>query len=89
MPTRAISSFYIPGLLERSSKLHRKLGGGAITALPIAETQSGDISDYIITNLMSITDGHMLSGCQHDARGYLAGSQFAGLCFPYRQQGPV
>jgi len=46
-------------LLERSSKMHRKLGGGAITALPIAETQSGDISDYIITNLMSITDGHI------------------------------
>lgn len=46
-------------LLERSSKMSRKLGGGAITALPIAETQSGDISDYIITNLMSITDGHI------------------------------
>ena len=46
-------------LLERSSKMSRKLGGGAITALPIAETQSGDISDYIITNLMSITDGHV------------------------------
>jgi F-type H+/Na+-transporting ATPase subunit alpha len=46
-------------LLERASKLHRKLGGGAVTALPIAETQVGDISDYIITNLMSITDGHI------------------------------
>lgn len=46
-------------LLERSSKMHKKLGGGTITALPIAETQSGDISDYIITNLMSITDGHI------------------------------
>jgi F-type H+/Na+-transporting ATPase subunit alpha len=46
-------------LLERVSKLHPKLGGGSITALPIAETQSGDVSDYIITNLMSITDGHI------------------------------
>ncbi|MGI5828381.1 MAG: F0F1 ATP synthase subunit alpha [Patescibacteria group bacterium] len=46
-------------LLERVSKLHPKLGGGSITALPIAETQSGDVSDYIITNLMSITDGHV------------------------------
>lgn len=46
-------------LLERSSYLHPHLGGGSLTALPIAETQVGDISDYIITNLMSITDGHI------------------------------
>ncbi len=46
-------------LLERSSQLNKKLGGGSLTALPIAETQSGDVSDYIITNLMSITDGHI------------------------------
>ena len=46
-------------LLERASKLHASLGGGSLTALPIAETQGGDISDYIITNLMSITDGHI------------------------------
>jgi len=46
-------------LLERVAKLDPKLGGGSITALPIAETQSGDVSDYIITNLMSITDGHI------------------------------
>ncbi len=46
-------------LLERASQLTPKLGGGSLTALPIAETQGGDISDYIITNLMSITDGHI------------------------------
>lgn len=46
-------------LLERASMLHPRLGGGSLTALPIAETQVGDISDYIITNLMSITDGHI------------------------------
>ncbi len=46
-------------LLERSAKVSRKLGLGSITALPIAETQGGDLSDYIITNLMSITDGHV------------------------------
>lgn len=46
-------------LLERASKLTPKLGGGSLTALPVAETQAGDISDYIITNLMSITDGHI------------------------------
>ncbi|MFC1653983.1 F0F1 ATP synthase subunit alpha [Patescibacteria group bacterium] len=46
-------------LLERASKLSKEQGGGSITALPIAETQSGDVSDYIVTNLMSITDGHI------------------------------
>lgn len=47
-------------LLERASQLSQKFGGGSMTALPVAETQTGDVSDYIITNLMSITDGHIL-----------------------------
>lgn len=46
-------------LLERSSRTSEDLGDGSITALPVAETQAGDVSDYIITNLMSITDGHI------------------------------
>lgn len=46
-------------LLERASKLSSDLKFGSLTALPIAETQAGDVSDYIITNLMSITDGHI------------------------------
>ena len=46
-------------LLERSSKLHARYGGGSITALPIAETQQGRISSYIPTNLISITDGQL------------------------------
>lgn len=46
-------------LLERASLVSKELGSGSLTALPIAETQSGDVSDYIITNLMSITDGHI------------------------------
>ncbi|KKQ94653.1 MAG: ATP synthase subunit alpha [candidate division CPR2 bacterium GW2011_GWC1_39_9] len=46
-------------LLERSAKLSGQYGGGSITALPMAETQNGDISEYITTNLMSITDGHI------------------------------
>ena len=46
-------------LLERAAKLHTRLGAGSMTALPVAETQSGDVSEYIITNLMSITDGHI------------------------------
>jgi F-type H+-transporting ATPase subunit alpha len=52
--------FYIHSrLLERSAKLSKKLGGGSITALPIIETLSGDISAYIPTNVISITDGQI------------------------------
>ncbi len=46
-------------LLERAVKYHRDLGGGSITALPIIETQAGDISAYIPTNVISITDGQI------------------------------
>ena len=52
--------FYLHSrLLERSSRLSDKLGGGSITALPIIETQSGDVSAYIPTNVISITDGQI------------------------------
>lgn len=52
--------FYIHSrLLERSCKLNDKLGGGSITALPIIETQAGDISAYVPTNVISITDGQI------------------------------
>jgi F-type H+-transporting ATPase subunit alpha len=46
-------------LLERSAKLNKLLGGGSITALPIVETEAGDISSYIPTNIISITDGQI------------------------------
>jgi F-type H+/Na+-transporting ATPase subunit alpha len=46
-------------LLERACQLNEKLGGGSITALPIIETQAGDISAYIPTNVISITDGQI------------------------------
>jgi F-type H+-transporting ATPase subunit alpha len=46
-------------LLERSAKLGEKLGGGSLTALPIIETQAGDVSAYIPTNVISITDGQI------------------------------
>ncbi len=46
-------------LLERSAKLSDELGGGSLTALPIIETQAGDISAYIPTNVISITDGQI------------------------------
>ena len=52
--------FYLHSrLLERAAKLSEKLGGGSITALPIIETQEGDISAYIPTNVISITDGQI------------------------------
>ena len=52
--------FYLHSrLLERSSRLSEKLGGGSITALPIIETQAGDVSAYIPTNVISITDGQI------------------------------
>ena len=52
--------FYLHSrLLERSSRLNEKAGGGSITALPIIETQAGDLSAYIPTNVISITDGQI------------------------------
>ncbi|MCQ4773764.1 F0F1 ATP synthase subunit alpha [Lacrimispora saccharolytica] len=52
--------FYLHSrLLERSSRLNEKAGGGSITALPIIETQAGDVSAYIPTNVISITDGQI------------------------------
>ncbi len=52
--------FYIHSrLLERSTHLHKELGGGSLTALPIIETEAQDISAYIPTNLISITDGQI------------------------------
>ena len=52
--------FYIHSrLLERAAKMHSSKGGGSLTALPIVETQAGDISAYIPTNVISITDGQI------------------------------
>jgi len=52
--------FYLHSrLLERAAKLNDRLGGGSLTALPIIETQAGDISAYIPTNVISITDGQI------------------------------
>src|SRR5213594_1973255 len=59
--------FYLHSrLLERAAKLSEQLGGGSLTALPIIETQAGDVSAYIPTNVISITDGQI----------YLAGDLF-------------
>jgi F-type H+-transporting ATPase subunit alpha len=52
--------FYLHSrLLERAAKLRPELGGGSLTALPIVETQAGDLSGYIPTNVISITDGQI------------------------------
>jgi F-type H+-transporting ATPase subunit alpha len=52
--------FYLHSrLLERAAKLNDQLGGGSLTALPIIETQAGDVSGYIPTNVISITDGQI------------------------------
>lgn len=52
--------FYLHSrLLERSSRLSEEFGGGSMTALPIVETQAGDVSSYIPTNVISITDGQI------------------------------
>jgi F-type H+/Na+-transporting ATPase subunit alpha len=52
--------FYLHSrLLERAAKLNNKLGGGSLTSLPVIETQAGDVSAYIPTNVISITDGQI------------------------------
>ena len=52
--------FYLHSrLLERSAHLSEERGGGSMTALPIVETQAGDVSAYIPTNIISITDGQI------------------------------
>jgi F-type H+-transporting ATPase subunit alpha len=52
--------FYLHSrLLERAARMHDDLGGGSLTAIPIGETKGGDISAYIPTNLISITDGQI------------------------------
>lgn len=63
--------FYLHSrLLERASKLNNDLGGGSLTALPVIETQAGDISAYIPTNVISITDGqiYLESGLFHSGQ---------------------
>jgi F-type H+-transporting ATPase subunit alpha len=64
--------FYLHArLLERAAKLSPELGGGSLTALPIAETDAGNLSAYIPTNLISITDGQLVL----DARLFHAGQK--------------
>jgi proton translocating ATP synthase F1 alpha subunit len=62
--------FYVHSrLLERAAQLHRNLGGGSLTALPIIETRGGDISAYIPTNVISITDGQIFLSADLSNKG--------------------
>lgn len=64
--------FYLHSrLLERSTRLKKELGGGSLTALPVIETQSGDISAYIPTNLISITDGQVYLSSELAHKGFM------------------
>ena len=64
--------FYIHSrLLERATHLRDQLGGGSLTALPIVETQAGDISAYIPTNLISITDGQIYLSPELARKGFM------------------
>jgi F-type H+-transporting ATPase subunit alpha len=64
--------FYIHAkLLERATHLHERLGGGSLTALPIIETEAQDISAYIPTNLISITDGQIVLSPDFFEKGIL------------------
>ena len=71
--------FYLHSrLLERSSRLSDELGGGSITALPIIETQAGDVSAYIPTNVISITDGQIFAGMRPAVNVGLSVSRVGG-----------
>lgn len=62
--------FYVHSRLsERAAQMHRNLGGGSLTALPIIETRGGDISAYIPTNVISITDGQIFSSSDLSNKG--------------------
>jgi F-type H+-transporting ATPase subunit alpha len=64
------SVFYLHSrLLERAAKMNDKFGGGSLTALPIIETQGGDVSAYIPTNVISITDGQIFLEAELFFRG--------------------
>ena len=74
-------------LLERAAKLSDELGGGSLTALPIIETQAGDVSAYIPTNLISITDGQIYLQTAPVLPGHPAGGRRRYLGLARRRLG--
>ncbi len=74
--------FYLHSrLLERAAKLNDKLGGGSMTALPIVETQAGDVAAYIPTNIISITDGQIFLEAELFHTGHRAGCRVGDIGF--------
>lgn len=77
--------FYLHSrLLERAAKMNDNFGGGSLTALPVIETQAGDVSAYIPTNVISITDGQVnretpLASCCVFAKSEMGISENMGL----------
>ena len=79
--------FYLHSrLLERACKLSDELGGGSLTALPVIETQAGDVAAYIPTNVISITDGQIFLEAEPLLLGHPAGDQRRHLGLPRRRQ---
>ena len=81
--------FYLHSrLLERACKLNDEMGGGSLTALPIIETQAGDVSAYIPTNVISITDGQIFLEADLFYSGRPPGHQRRSVGLPRRRQRP-
>ena len=81
--------FYLHSrLLERAVKLNDDLGGGSLTALPVIETQAGDVSAYIPTNVISITDGQIFLESKLFNSGVRPGDQRRHLGLPGRWKRP-
>jgi F-type H+-transporting ATPase subunit alpha len=79
--------FYLHSrLLERAAKLNNENGGGSLTALPFIETQAGDVSAYIPTNVISITDGQIYPGSRFVQLQRAAGHQRGHLGEPRGRQ---
>ena len=79
--------FYLHSrLLERAAKLNDELGGGSLTALPIIETQAGDVSAYIPTNVISITDGQIYLETDLFNAGVASGRERRHVGQPRRRQ---
>ena len=87
-PTPATSSTCTAGSLERAAKLSDERGGGSLTALPIIETKAGDISAYIPTNVISITDGQVFLESDLFYSGRPAGDQRRQLGVACRRRRP-
>ena len=81
--------FYLHSrLLERAAKLNDEHGGGSLTALPVIETQAGDVSAYIPTNVISITDGQDLPGNRPVSLRHPSGGERGSLGKPGRAATP-